>query len=260
MKKRDLITVIILSIIIGFMYISGLPLALFSISYKDLQNFIIPIGLNIILCILIIYSVIKIFKVNLDFKIRKDNLLKGIKDTILISSIVIVFYGVEFFINYSPLNNSPSIIRLLLEGIVYYSLTAIIEELLLRGLLFNFFNETFKKSNNRILIAAIVSSLLFAIGHVPSVLGQGFIICLFRFIYPFSMGLGFAYFYKKTENLLVPIIYHFIGSSVTGVICCFSSIDWTTFDNSQFFYISVTIFSLLISVYFINSIKKLDKK
>lgn len=260
MKKRDLIIVIILSIIIGFMYISGLPLALLSVNYKDIQNFIIPIGLNIILCVLIVYSIIKIFKVNLNFRIRKDNLLKGIKETILISSIVIVFYGVEFFINYSPLNNSPSIIRLLLEGIVYYSLTAIIEELLLRGLLFNFFNEIFKKSKNRILIAAIISSLLFAIGHVPSVLNQGLLVCLFRFIYPFSMGLGFAYFYKKTDNLLIPIIYHFIGSATTGIICCFSNIDWTTFDNSQFFYISVTIFSLLISVYFVNSIRKLDKK
>ena len=54
MKKRDLIIVIILSIIIGFMYISGLPLALFSVAYKDIQNYIIPIGLNIILCILIV--------------------------------------------------------------------------------------------------------------------------------------------------------------------------------------------------------------
>lgn len=44
MKKRDLIIVIILSIIVGFMYISGLPLALFSsISYKDVSNFVIQI-------------------------------------------------------------------------------------------------------------------------------------------------------------------------------------------------------------------------
>ena len=68
MKKRDLIIIIVLSIIIGFIYISGLPMTLFSVDYKDVQSFIIPIGLNIILCLLIIYSVFKIFKVNLDFK------------------------------------------------------------------------------------------------------------------------------------------------------------------------------------------------
>ena len=183
------------------------------------------------------------------------------------SGLLIAFetYSPVAFTVYVPSDNVYSafsfvLIRLLLEGILYYSLTAIIEELLLRGLLFNFFNEIFKKSKNRILIAAIISSLLFAIGHVPSVLNQGLLVCLFRFIYPFSMGLGFAYFYKKTDNLLIPIIYHFIGSATTGIICCFSNIDWTTFDNSQFFYISVTIFSLLISVYFVNSIRKLDKK
>ncbi len=71
-------------------------------------------------------------------------------------------------------------------------------------------NYTIKKRNNTI-IAIIVSSVIFGLGHIFGVLGQPLLVILTKVVWTIAMGIYFGTIYKKTNNnLWLPIILHFI--------------------------------------------------
>lgn len=75
------------------------------------------------------------------------------------------------------------------------------EELLFRGLIQGSLRESFSPA------AAIgVASLIFAVAHFPSLIGQGSRLVYIAIIFALSVILGAAY--ERTDNLVVPAVIH----------------------------------------------------
>ena len=256
MKKRDVIISTVLALIIAVLYVGNLPIGLFEINYKDITEGIITTSLNTGLCLIIIFAVIKLFKVNINLRIGKEGLLNKIKETIGIFLVVLIVFTIGFTINFIPLNNKPSIIKVLVEGIVFYLLVATVEELLTRGLALNIFTEAFKNKKHKYLIAIIVSSFVFAGPHIIMVINQGPMACLLRFFYPFALGMYLGYICIKTNNIIIPIIYHFILDIIGGILSCFSN-NGLNYNMSCM--IIITVFSIIMCVYSFIKARKLDE-
>lgn len=85
------------------------------------------------------------------------------------------------------------------------------EEILLRGLLLNGLLKAWSQKKNGILLAVIWSSLLFSSVHALNLLaGAPLDATLLQFVYATALGFLFAAVYLRTNNLLIPIIGHFV--------------------------------------------------
>ena len=138
--------------------------------------------------------------------------------------------------------------KVLIEGIIYYIGVAIVEELYVRGLLLNLIEKIFYKKKNNTMIAIILSAVIFGIGHIFGVLGQPILIIITKVIWTIAMGIYFGAIYKKTNNLWLPIILHFI-INICALPYCFTTI--TTYPNTSLYiilptYILLGIYSLYI--------------
>ena len=77
----------------------------------------------------------------------------------------------------------------------------IFEEILYRGLMYNKLKEI-----SNVFIAVFISSILFALLHIP---GYGFNIKMFSLVLD---GILLTYCYEKTDNIYVPILVHSINN------------------------------------------------
>jgi len=107
---------------------------------------------------------------------------------------------------------------------VYYIGVAIIEELYVRGLLLNLIEKIFAKSEKSTAIAVVISAVIFGLGHVFGVLNQPLLVIISKVVWTIGMGIFFGMVYKKTTNLWVSIIIHFL-INVCALPYCFSSIS-----------------------------------
>ena len=259
MKKKDLIVTWILAVVITIMYIGTLPLGLF-IKWEPfgLEEWMVPSFLNTALCILIILVVLKAFQVPLDLKITGKGLALGLKQNALVFGVYLVLSLISCIINYAPFTACPTIIRVILQCGLLYIPVAILEEILLRGLVLNLLSEIFRKSEHRVLFAVGVSAALFAAGHIPSVIGMGSVASLSRFVTTLGVGMYFGYLYEKTNTLLVPIIYHYVLDMLCEIPQVFSGADWTEY-NSAYLMISLMI-GAAVSIYSAIGANELDKE
>jgi len=259
MKKKDLIVTWILAVVITIMYIGTLPLGLF-IDWAPfgMEEWMVPYFLNTTLCILIIFAVLKVFKVPLDLRLTKDGAAKGLKENALVFGVYLALSLISCIINYAPFTARPDMARAFLQCFVLYGPVAILEEMLLRGLVLNLLFEMFRKSEHRVLLAVAVSAALFAAGHVPSVIGMGAVASLSRFVTTLGVGMYFGYLYEKTNTLLVPIIYHYVLDMLCEIPQVFSGADWTEY-NSAYLMISLMIGGA-VSIYSAIVANELDKE
>lgn len=137
------------------------------------------------LCLAIIPVTIKLCKIEFRFGLSRERFADGIKNTLPAAGSYTLGFIIANTINSMPFGNTPSLVRILVESIVTVIFAAFLEEVLLRGLLVNVFMQIFKKTKHATLLSVLVASVFFSIGHVPSVLDQGLLMCLFRFAYPF---------------------------------------------------------------------------
>ena len=131
---------------------------------------------------------------------------------------------VAFYVGLKPFDRQPSVAKVLVEGVIYYIGVAIIEELYVRGLLLNIIERLFYKKKNSVLIAVILSSAIFGLGHIFGTLGQPLLTIISKVIWTIGMGMFFGMIYKKTDNLWLPIIIHFL-INVCALPYCFSSLN-----------------------------------
>lgn len=223
MKKCDAVILGVLAVTVGFMYVSGLPLGLIPCSFADIDAGCIPNFFNVMLCLLVIYAVIRLCKPDIHLCLTGDRLAEGLKDTLPAAGIYILGFIIANTLNSLPLGNTPTPARILIEGLVTVFFAAFLEELLLRGLLITFFTKIFRKSKHVTSLSVIISAIFFAIGHVPSVINQGLFMCLFRFAYPFCMGVLFGAIYRKYGNLWLPVIYHVVLNCISMTIMLFAA-------------------------------------
>lgn len=249
MRKKELIIISILTILLAFMDISGLPSALFlNIKISDITPFYWTLMLNFIIIGAIAFLILKYLCPNWKLGFNKNGLKNGFKKYGTVGIVVGVISGIAFYIGLKPFNSHPTIWKVLIEGIIYYIGVAIVEELYVRGLLLNLIEKLCCKRKNNTIIAIILSSVIFGLGHIFGVLGQPILIIITKVIWTIAMGMYFGIIYKKTNNLWLPIILHFI-IDVCALPYCFTSI--TTYPNISLYiilptYILLGIYSLYI--------------
>lgn len=249
MRKKELIIISILTILLTFMDISGLPSALFlNIKISDITPFYWTLMLNFIIIGAIAFLILKYLCPDWKLGFNKNGLKNGFKKYGTVGIVVGVISGIAFYIGLKPFNSHPTIWKVLIEGIIYYIGVAIVEELYVRGLLLNLIEKLCYKRKNNTIIAIILSSVIFGLGHIFGVLGQPILIIITKVIWTIAMGMYFGIIYKKTNNLWLPIILHFI-IDVCALPYCFTSI--TTYPNISLYiilptYILLGIYSLYI--------------
>lgn len=119
-------------------------------------------------------------------------------------------------------NYSPSVEKIIVEGFIYYISVAIIEELYIRALLLNIIERIAYKSKYATLIAIVVSSTLFGMGHIIGMIGQDILTIICRVIWTISLGIYLGVIYKRSNNLWLPIVAHAI-IDFCSVSYCFIS-------------------------------------
>ena len=222
MNKKELAIISVLTILLAFMDISGLPSALFvNINILDINPIYFTLMINFIFIGLISFFTFKYLCPSWKLGFNKNGIVSGLKKYGLIGIVVGIISGIAFFIGLT-LDASPSIWKVLIEGIIYYIGVAIVEELYVRGLLLNLIEKISYKSKNSTLIAIIVSSVIFGLGHIFGVLGEPILVIVTKVIWTIAMGIYFGAIYKKTNNLWIPIILHFI-INICALPYCFTA-------------------------------------
>lgn len=249
MKKKELIIIGILTILLAFMDITGLPSSLFiNIEVLDITPFYWTLMLNFIIIGIIAFLTLKYLCPNWKLGLNAKGIKIGLKKYGIVGIIVGIISGIAFYIGLQPLNYNPTIWKVLIEGIIYYIGVAFVEELYVRGLLLNLIEKTFTKSKYKTIIAIITSSVIFGLGHIFGVLGQPILVIITKVIWTIAMGIYFGTIYKKTNNLWIPIILHFI-INVCALPYCFTTIQG--YSNTSLYiilptYIVLGIYSLYI--------------
>lgn len=224
-EKRELILISILTVVIAIMDITGIPSAFFvNIHIFDIDPIYFTLMINFLLIGIISFLFIKYLcpEWRLGFTIK--GLAVGLKRYGIIGAIAAVIGFAAFCIGLQPFDRQPSAAKVLVEGVVYYIGVAIIEELYIRGLLLNLIEQLFYNKKNSTLTAVILSSVIFGFGHIFGTLGQPLIVIISKVIWTVGMGLFFGTIYKKTDNLWLPIIIHFL-INVCALPYCFSSVN-----------------------------------
>jgi membrane protease YdiL (CAAX protease family) len=155
---------------------------------------------------------------------RKKGLIDGFKKYGIIGVLVAIAGFIAFYVGLSPFDRQPSIEKVLIEGVVYYIGVAIIEELYVRGLLLNLIEKMMAKNKNSTLIAVVLSAVIFGVGHIFGMLSQPLLVIVSKVVWTIGMGIFFGMVYKKTNNLWLPIIIHFL-INVCALPYCFSSVN-----------------------------------
>lgn len=252
MKKKELIIIGVLTILLAFMDVTGLPSSLFiNIEILDITPFYWTLMVNFIIIGLVAFFTLKYLCPSWKLGFNKNGIRTGLKKYGIAGIIVGVITGIAFYIGLKPFNYRPTIWKVLIEGIIYYIGVAIVEELYVRGLLLNFIEKLCYKKKNNTIIAIILSSVIFGLGHAFGVLGQPILIIITKVVWTSAMGMYFGAIYKKTNNLWLPIILHFI-INVCALPYCFTSI--TTYPDISLYIILPTY--LLLGIYSIYIMKR----
>lgn len=221
----ELIYIAFLTVLIAFMDISGMPSAFFvNIQIADIEPFYFTLMINFVIIGLISYLYLKLLCPTWKLGFTKSGLLDGLKKYGIIGVIIAIVGFIAFYIGLTPFDRQPSFVKVLIEGVIYYIGVAIIEELYVRGLLLNLIEKIFAKKANSTLIAIVLSSVIFGFGHIFGVLNQPLLVIISKVVWTIGMGIFFGMIYKKTNNLWLPIIIHFL-INVCALPYCFSSVS-----------------------------------
>lgn len=209
MNKKQITAMTILTLVLAFMDISGLPAALFvHCSLSDVTPYIISLLVNFLIIGFFAWLVLKSFGKDWPLGLRMSGLVEGLKKYASVGVAAGIFSCVAFIIGLAPFDYKPSAWKILIEGVLYYLGVAVIEELYVRGLFLNIVDKIAHKKEHHEIIAIWVSSVVFGLGHIPGMIGMEPLVILFKVISTVGMGLYFGVIYKKTNNLWVPIILH----------------------------------------------------
>lgn len=225
MKTKEIVLIAILTILIAFMEITGIPSVFFvNVEIADIEPFYFALMVNFIIIGIISFVYLKKLCPQWKLGFTTVGLVDGLKKYGLIGIIVALIGFVAFYVGLRPFDEYPSMGKVMVEGVIYYIGLAIIEELYIRGLLLNLIEKIFYKNKNQTLIAVVLSSVIFGLGHIFGVMNQPILIIISKVIWTIGMGIFLGMIYKKSNNLWLPIIIHFI-INVCALPYCFSSIN-----------------------------------
>lgn len=221
---KELIFIGVLALLLAAGDLFAFPASLFvNISLADINPIYFTIMANQWLLIGLGLIAVHFLCPSLHLGLGKDGLKNGIKKYALSGGILFVVSLGAFALGLiGSYNYTPTVWKVLIEGFIYYISVAFIEELYVRGLLLNFLERLLKNKRNATMIAIIVSSLIFSLGHIPGMIGQDALTVVCRLIWTAMLGIFLGVTYKKTNNLWIPIALHTV-IDICGVPFCFTS-------------------------------------
>ena len=164
---------IILTLVLAFMDISGLPAVLFiHFSLSDVTPYIISLLVNFLFIGFFAWLVLKSFGKDWPRGFHKSGLVEWLKKYAFAGVTAGIFSCAAFIIGLTPFDYEPSVWKILIEGVLYYFGVAIIEELYVRGLFLNIVDRLAHKKEHHAVIAIWVSSIVFGLGHIPGMIGM----------------------------------------------------------------------------------------
>ena len=101
------------------------------------------------------------------------------------------------------------------------------------------------------MIAVVLSAVVFGVGHIFGVLNQPLLVMVSKVVWTVGMGMFFGMVYKKTGNLWLPVLIHFL-INVCALPYCFSSISGYA---SLTLYIVVPVY-IILGIYSFMELKK----
>lgn len=222
-SRSKIAAAVLLTVIMTFMEMSGLPAALFcDIRIADIDPIYITLMVNFLIAFAICRLCKSFFIKDWQFGLQLDGLLSGLKKYGLPAVIATILVTIAFCIGLMPFDNKPTVWKVVVEGIVYYIGVGIMEELYLRGLLQNIIEKWFGDKKNATLYAILIASLLFGLGHIFGALGQPIVTIIAKTVWATALCIYFGAVYAKTKNLWVPVILHLI-INLCGIPFCFST-------------------------------------
>lgn len=221
-KKAEITFLFVIMFTATILYMTGMPLCIFDI---NVQNKDIPISnifyiVNMLFLSIAVILITKIAIKGWKFGLTSNNLLKNLVENgkVFFAGIIIVLF-LNIFI-YKPLNRMPTAGEIIVWVLISNFFIAIIEELLLRGLLLKAFEKIFIKN---IMMAVIVASAIFGIGHIPGMIQEDILSIAIRVIGTIAVGISLSLIYIKTNNLWTVIILHFLLNVMGSGIYYFSN-------------------------------------
>lgn len=230
-RKKDLISVkeiIFASVIclgMAAMDITAFPAALFiNITISDITPQIFTVMINQWIVIAIGFIAIRFLCPQLFKQLGFTNLKSGFNSFGLPILVLIIASALACSLGQiGSYNNTPSAEKIIVEGLVYYIGVGIIEELYIRALLLNIIERLAYKTKHATLLAIIVSSVMFGLGHIFGMIGQKALNIICKVIFTIMLGIIFGIIYKKTNNLWLAVIAHIFVDFCGGVVFCFVS-------------------------------------
>jgi len=208
--KKEIIFASIICIILAVCDTLCFPANLWiDISVSDITPYYFALMINQWFWIIMGVLAIRFLCPNLNIFITPKCFKNGWKEFWLSIVIMICISALTFSLGLiGKYDYCPSVEKVIVEGIIYYVGVAIIEELYIRALLLNIIERIAYKSKHATLIAIIVSSALFGLGHMIGMIGQDILTVICRVIWTISLGIYLGVIYKRSNNLWLPIVGH----------------------------------------------------
>jgi len=209
---REIIFACVICLVLAVCDIFCFPAGLFiNIKVSDITPYIFALMINQWFWIIIGLIAIKLLCPNLKTYISLKYFKNGWKkfwiSIILIVAVSALAFALGFIGKY---NYTPSFEKVFVEGLIYYIGVAVLEELYVRALLLNIIEQFALKNKNATVIAIIISSVIFGLGHIPGMIGQSSVIIICRLIFTIALGIYLGILYKESNNLWLPIIVHML--------------------------------------------------
>lgn len=210
MKKYALAIMVALPIILSPIIIIMLSVGISATSGKVVGSIGLPI-FELPFILLYILIIKKIWKFNFGFRTK----IKPIPFMAIISMLAIVLVNIITSKSMDVIFNVLPSGQIFLAVIVAFFSSLVIgifEEVVFRGVMFNYFVFLFRKSNKSILLAGLLSSIIFGLLHIINALygGAEWAYTLYQVAYASALGFLFAMVYVQTKNIVAPILLHML--------------------------------------------------
>lgn len=221
--KKEIIAACIITLIMAFMDISGLPAALFvNVEILDITPFYFTLMVNFLIIGIVFILGWKLFYPKWTFGLEWSKTGNELVKYGLAGILALAASFFAFYIGLQPFDNSPTLAKVLIEGFIYYIGVGIVEELYVRGLLLNIIEKFFNGKKEATLYAILLSSVIFGLGHIFGILGSSILTITCKVTWTIGLGIYLGAVYKKTNSLWNAIILHIV-IDFCGVPFCFSS-------------------------------------
>lgn len=254
-KRKESIIAIIIAGIVAFLYISGIPSVFFvNIKVADIDSVSITFFINIIFSMVVGISLIKIFIPKFNVGFQSKNFKSGIKKYGFFCFIAFLIPCIAFTVGLYPFDYSPSVWKVIFEGIIYIIGVGIIEEFFCRGLLQNSIAGLLTNRKNAQLIAVLITAAIFGLGHIFGMIGMSVLLAASKVLWATGLGIYFGAIYSLTNNLWLVAFFHFVVN-LSGIPFIFSTQN--SYPDISAIIVVITCFGL--GIYGIYLLKQQEK-